>query len=65
MDPVRNPYAPGASTQPPAAELAGRRHGEYPIQLSAEFGHAVRMTRSISGELRVPGRKLSVCRFEG
>ena len=30
MDPIRNPYAPGAGTQPP--ELAGRRHGEYRIQ---------------------------------
>src|ERR1700704_4355515 len=45
MDPVRNPYAPGAGTPPP--ELAGRDELRETVRIALERGRAGRPTKSI------------------
>ena len=45
MDPIRNPYAPGAGTPPP--ELAGRDELRETIRIALERVRAVRPTKSI------------------
>jgi hypothetical protein len=45
MDPVKNPYAPGAGTPPP--ELAGRDELRETIRIALERVRAVRPTKSI------------------
>src|ERR1700683_2912408 len=45
MDPVRNPYAPGAGTPPP--ELAGRDELRETIRIALARVRAVRPTKSI------------------
>ena len=45
MDPIRNPYAPGAGTQPP--ELAGRRHVLETAQIALERARIGRASKSV------------------
>src|SRR5262245_4890829 len=45
MDPIKNPYAPGAGTPPP--ELAGRDELREAIRISLERVRAGRPTKSI------------------
>ena len=45
MDPIRNPYAPGAGTQPP--ELAGRRHVLVTAQIALERARIGRASKSV------------------
>lgn len=45
MDPIRNPYAPGAGTQPP--ELAGRDDLRETVRISLERVRAGRPTKSV------------------
>ena len=45
MDPIRNPYAPGAGTQPP--ELAGRRHVRETARVALERARIGRASKSV------------------
>src|SRR3954464_875934 len=45
MDPVKNPYAPGAGSQPP--ELAGRDEVREQIRIALERTRAGRPTKSV------------------
>src|SRR5262249_44063000 len=45
MDPIKNPYAPGAGTPPP--ELAGRDDLRETIRIALERVRAVRPTKSV------------------
>ena len=53
MDPIRNPYAPGAGTPPP--ELAGRDERASEGSGAAGFAWSGRVRQGLEGE--VPGHR--------